>query len=153
VRTLHGLTTDQFPNCFFLGGNQQSAAAVNAVHLLDEQALHVAYIYKTMRERGVLRVEPSTGAVDDYVQLIRKSPANEALVDFYQDCTPGYYNMEGRAKRSEDIFFGGRYGDGPIPFFKMLEAWRAEGSMRGFVATLDAASSQQQRGFVADIVS
>lgn len=133
VRTLHGLTTDAFPNCFFLGGNQQSASAVNAVHLLDEQAQHVAYIYKTMGERGIARVEPSAEAVDAYVHIIRSSPANEALVDYYADCTPGYYNMEGRATKGEDIFFGGRYGDGPIPFFKMLASWRSEGSMPGFV--------------------
>ncbi len=133
VRTLHGLSTDEFPNCFFLGGNQQSASAVNAVHLLDEQAQHVAYIVKTMAERGIARVEPSAEAVDAYVHVIRSSPANAALVAYYADCTPGYYNMEGRAKKGEDIFFGGRYGDGPIPFFQMLEAWRAEGSMPGFV--------------------
>ncbi|CAN5416593.1 NAD(P)/FAD-dependent oxidoreductase [soil metagenome] len=154
VRTLHGLTTDEFPNCFLLGGNQQSASAVNAVHLLDEQAQHVAYIYRTMRERGIARVEPSAEAVDAYVHLIRSSPANDALVDYYYDCTPGYYNMEGRAKRSEDIFFGGRYGDGPIPFFNMLAAWRAEGSMQGFVT--DGAGRQAtkaSRGFVDNIIS
>ncbi|MDB5821119.1 MAG: monooxygenase [Rhizobacter sp.] len=154
VRTLHGLTTDQFPNCFLMGGNQQSASAVNAVHLLDEQAQHIAYIYQTMRERHITRVEPSAEAVDAYVHVIRSSPANDALVDYYYDCTPGYYNMEGRAKRSEDIFFGGRYGAGPIPFFDMLAAWRKEGSMAGFVrgdaGRTDAAAS---RGFVNDIIS
>jgi cyclohexanone monooxygenase len=133
VRTLHGLTTDEFPNCILMGGNQQSATAFNTVYLLDEQARHVAYIYRTMRERGIARIEPSAEAVDAYVQLIRSSPVGDSLLDFYFDCTPGYFNMEGRAKKAEDIFFGGRYGDGPIPFFKMLEAWQTEGSMPGFV--------------------
>jgi cyclohexanone monooxygenase len=133
VRTLHGLMTDEFPNCFLMGGNQQSATAYNTVYLLDEQAQHVAYIYKTMRARGIARVEPSAEAIDDYVHIIRSSPVNESLIDYYSDCTPGYFNMEGQAKRSEDIFFGGRYGDGPIPFFNMLAAWRAKGSMPGLV--------------------
>jgi cation diffusion facilitator CzcD-associated flavoprotein CzcO len=133
VRTLHGMTTDGFPNCFVIGGNQQSAAAVNAVHLLDEQSEHVAYIVSTLRARAIARIEPSAQAVDDYVRIIRSSPTNETLVDFYLDCTPGYYNAEGRAKASEDIFFGGRYGDGPIPFFRMLQAWRQEGSLKGMV--------------------
>ena len=153
VRTLHGLTTDEFPNCFFLGGNQQSAAAVNAVHLLDEQADHVAYIYRTMRERGISRVEPSVEAVDAYVQLIRSSPTNDALVDFYLDCTPGYYNLEGRARHGEEIFFGGRYGDGPMPFFKMLEKWRADGSMPGFVTDADPAATKEPTGYVSSIIS
>ena len=67
------------------------------------------------------------------MRRIRAAPVNETLLDFYLDCTPGYFNMEGRAQKSEDIFFGGRYGDGPIPFFNMLVAWQAEGSMAGFV--------------------
>ncbi len=44
VRSLHGITTDRFPNLLMVGGNQHSVAAVNAVHLLDEQSTHVAYI-------------------------------------------------------------------------------------------------------------
>lgn len=154
VRTLHGMTTDHFPNCFLLGGNQQSASAVNAVHLLDEQARHLAYIWKTMRQCSIQTIEPSSEAVDAYVHVIRSSPANEALVDFYYDCTPGYYNLEGRAKRSEDIFFGGRYGDGPIAFFQMLEAWRAEGSMHGLLRdTPVPPSSGVSGGSVTDISS
>jgi cyclohexanone monooxygenase len=133
VRTLHGLTTDGFPNCILMGGNQQSATAANTGHLLDEQARHVAYIYRTLRARGIKCFEPSVDAVDAYVRRIRAAPVNETLLDFYLDCTPGYFNMEGRAQKSEDIFFGGRYGDGPIPFFNMLVAWQAEGSMAGFV--------------------
>ena len=153
VRTLHGLTTDEFPNCFILGGNQQSAAAVNAVHLLDEQAEHVAYIYRTMRERGISRVEPSADAVDAYVQLIRSSPTNDALVDFYLDCTPGYYNLEGRARHGEEIFFGGRYGDGPMAFFKILADWRSDGSMPGLVTDADPVATKEPTGFVGSIIS
>jgi len=153
VRTLHGLTTDEFPNCYFMGGNQQSAAAVNAVHLLDEQAQHIAYIYRTMRERGILRIEPSAEAVDAYVRLIRSSPTNDALVDFYLDCTPGYYNLEGRARHGAEIFFGGRYGDGAIPFYRMLDAWRADGSMPGFVTEGDPAATKVRAGFIDSIIS
>jgi cation diffusion facilitator CzcD-associated flavoprotein CzcO len=133
VRTLHGMTTDKFPNCLMVGGNQQTASAVNAVHLLDEQAQHLAHILSTARDRNISSFEPSAEAVDGYVDLIRSSPANSALVDFYIDCTPGYYNAEGKAKRGEEIFFGGRYGEGPIPFFRMLEAWRANKNLDGFV--------------------
>jgi cation diffusion facilitator CzcD-associated flavoprotein CzcO len=131
VRTLHGMMTDQFPNCFFLGGNQQTAAATNAVQLLDEQAVHVAFIMNSVKARSKQFIEASADAIDDYVQLIRTSPKNLALLSFYQECTPGYYNAEGKAKKSEELFFGGRYGDGPIPFFRMLESWRANGQLKG----------------------
>ncbi|MFB9262190.1 flavin-containing monooxygenase [Bradyrhizobium erythrophlei] len=131
VRTFHGMTTDRFPNCFFMGGNQQTAAATNAVQLLDEQAIHVAYTLRRVKTLSKDYVEPTSEAVDNYVHLIRTSPKNIAQVAFYQQCTPGYYNAEGKATKSEDIFQGGRYGDGPMPFYAMLESWRADDRLDG----------------------
>jgi cyclohexanone monooxygenase len=133
VRTFHGMTTDKFPNCFFMGGNQQTAAATNAVQLLDEQAIHVAYILRTVKALSKDYVEPTSEAVNNYVHIIRTSPKNIAQVAFYQQCTPGYYNAEGKAKKSEEIFLGGRYGDGPMPFYAMLEAWRADDRLDGMI--------------------
>jgi cyclohexanone monooxygenase len=131
VRTLHGMTTDKFPNCLLVGGNQQTVAAVNAVHLLDEQARHLAYTLRAAEERGASRLEPSAEAVDDYVHVIKSSPRNKSQIEFYAACTPGYYNNEGRVARNEDLFAGGRYADGPMPFYEMLAAWRAEGALKG----------------------
>jgi len=133
VRTLHGMTTDRFPNCLLVGGNQQTAAAVNAVHLLDEQARHLAYTLSEAKKRGASRIEPSSEAVDAYVDVIRSSPKSKAQVEFYASCTPGYYNGEGKAARSEDLFVGGRYGDGPIAFYEMLAAWRSSGDLEGLL--------------------
>jgi cyclohexanone monooxygenase len=131
VRTLHGMTTDGFPNCLLVGGNQQTVAAVNAVHLLDEQARHLAYVVSEAEKRGVSWLEPSSEAVDAYVDVIRSSPKNKVQLDYYAACTPGYYNAEGRAARGEDLFTGARYPDGPMPFYEMLAAWRAEGTLAG----------------------
>lgn len=131
VRTLHGMSTDKFPNCFFMGGNQQTAAATNAVQLLDEQAMHIAYVLRTVKAESQDYIEATPDAVNEYVHLIRTSPKNIAQVAFYQRCTPGYYNAEGKAKKSEDIFLGGRYGDGPMPYYEMLERWRAAGQLEG----------------------
>jgi cation diffusion facilitator CzcD-associated flavoprotein CzcO/acyl dehydratase len=153
VRTMHGMTTDKFPNLLLVGGNQQSAAAVNAVHLLDEQAAHLTYIISSARDRHISCFEPSSEAVDNYVQVIKSSPANSALVDFYLDCTPGYYNAEGKAKRGEEIFFGGRYGDGPIPFFRMLENWRASGDLAGLVLDKKSTPTTAPRNFISSIIS
>ena len=135
VRTLHGLATDRFPNLFFIGGNPQSAASVNAVHLLDEQSRHVAFVLKTARERGVDEIEAVGEAVDAYADLIRTSPKNKAQLKFYAQCTPGYYNNEGKAQTTDDLFLGGKYGDGPLAFFDMLQAWREDGAMAGLQLT------------------
>ena len=133
VRTLHGMTTDKFPNCLLVGGNQQTAAAVNAVHLLDEQARHLAYTVSEARKRKASVIEPSADAVDAYVDVVRNSPKNKALVGFYASCTPGYYNGEGKARRSEDFFIGGRYADGAMPFYAVLKAWREDGLLDGLI--------------------
>jgi cation diffusion facilitator CzcD-associated flavoprotein CzcO len=133
VRTLHGMMTDGFPNLLLVGGNQHSVAAVNAVHLLDEQATHVAYIIQQGRQRQIEAVEPATEAVDDYTEVVRSAPANKVLVKFYSSCTPGYYNGEGKGSRSEDLFFGNRYGDGAMAFYRMLADWRQKGNLQGMI--------------------
>ncbi len=131
VRSLHGLMTDKFPNCFFMGGNQHSASALNAVHLLDEQAIQISYIISEMQHRELAAIEPSVAAVEDYSAAIRTAPENAALVDFYSTCTPGYYNSEGKVKTSEDLFLGARYGPGAMAFYEMLANWRKSGDFPG----------------------
>ena len=52
------------------------------------------------------------------------------LSESYQaECTPGYYNNEG--KPNPVSVQNGAYGGGPTRFFKVVEAWREEGSMQG----------------------
>jgi len=48
---------------------------------------------------------------------------------FLEECTPGYYNNEG--KPSALAARNGSYGAGAIAFVKVLEEWRAEGSLKG----------------------
>lgn len=46
-----------------------------------------------------------------------------------RECTPGYYNNEG--KPSVLAARNGSYGAGAIAFVKVLEDWRREGSLKG----------------------
>lgn len=132
VRTFHGMSTDGFPNMFFIGGNPQTATAVNAVHLLDEQAQYVAYIVSTVEAQGGSAVEARPAEVDEWVNLIVNAPQNQAMFEFYQACTPGYYNLEGKAQSSEDLFTGGRYGEGPLAYYDLLHKWAQAGELAGF---------------------
>ena len=135
TRSLHGLMTDKFPNLFIIGGNQHAVLALNAVHLLDEQSVHLSYIVGEARRRKVAAVEPGKAAVDDYTNFIRTSPQDTDMVEFYASCTPGYYNNEGSAKKGADLFAGARYGPGAMAFYKMLEDWRATGNLEGMELT------------------
>ncbi|MCU1476896.1 MAG: monooxygenase, partial [Subtercola sp.] len=140
VRTFHGMSTDRFPNLFFIGGNLQTASAVNAVHLLDEQAHYVAHIVSTAIDSGADTIEATKEAVDAWVEEIRSSPANKTSFQFYLDCTPGYYNSEGKAKSMDDLFTGGRYGGGALAYYKLLEDW-SDGRLEGFTISAYAQDS------------
>jgi cation diffusion facilitator CzcD-associated flavoprotein CzcO len=151
VRTLHGITTDTFPNLLMVGGNQHSVAAVNAVHLLDEQAAHVAYIIKEATVRALETIEPSSDAVDAYTEMVRSGPANKTLLAFYSSCTPGYYNGESQASKADDLFFGNRYSGGAVAFYQMLANWRDQGGLEGMICgrpSIAAATSRPRDGQV-----
>ncbi len=126
-RTLHGLQTNGFPNCFFLGFTQ-TAVTVNVPHALNEQAKHVTYMLDQMRQKGATRIEATLDAETAWLAEIQdKARLTEK---FHAECTPGYYNNEGKPGNPNG-FFAGTYGAGPIKFFRILEDWRATGHMEG----------------------
>jgi cyclohexanone monooxygenase len=127
LRTLHGLTTDGFPNCFFLGFTQ-GAITISVPQALSEQADHVTYLVSQARERGAAALEPTPAAVDAYVEEVRSLARLGER--FYTECTPGYYNSEGMSGNRRG-FFSDMYGAGPLKFFELLKAWRATGQMVG----------------------
>jgi cyclohexanone monooxygenase len=126
VRTLHGMHSRGFPNCFIMG-NQQAGFTVNYPHMLNEQSKHIAYIVKQAHERGVSRIEVSQAAEQEWVDTVI-SLARFAK-DFLESCTPGYYNNEG--KLSDRSAQNGFYGGGSVEFFRILQEWRAKGGLEG----------------------
>ena len=127
LRTLHGLTTHGFPNCFFLGFTQ-TAITISVPQALNEQADHVAYMVSEARQRGRPVLEPTAEAEAAYVEEIRS--LMRVGQRFYMECTPGYYNSEGAAG-NRNGFFSEMYGAGPLKFFDKLAAWRADGRLEG----------------------
>jgi cyclohexanone monooxygenase len=127
LRTLHGLTTHGFPNCFFLGFTQ-TAITISVPQALNEQANHVTHMVKEAKARGATVLEPTAEGEEAYVAEV-KSLARLGE-RFYRECTPGYYNSEGKAG-NKGGFFSDMYGAGPLRFFEILEAWRASGRLEG----------------------
>ncbi|WP_405686444.1 NAD(P)/FAD-dependent oxidoreductase [Streptomyces sp. NBC_01387] len=121
-RTLHGFYSHGFPNLFQLGP-LQNASAVNYVHILDEQAVHVAEVVAEAHRRDARYVEPTAAAEDAWLATIREKAVD--LYTFHAECTPGYYNNEGKPGRRRESF-----ADGPVAFHALLRAWRATGGMR-----------------------
>ena len=126
VATLHGMHSRGFPNVFIMS-NSQSGFTANYPHMLNEQSKHLSYIIKECTARQVRVVEASQEAEDEWIQTI----INSAMLrqKFQEECTPGYYNNEG--KPSELAARNGSYGLGPIAFVNLLETWRSEGALKG----------------------
>jgi cyclohexanone monooxygenase len=128
--TLHGMHVHGFPNCFIIS-NTQSGFTANYPHMLDEQSRHAAYIIAEARERQATRVEVTAEAEAAWVQTVLDSAIFRAK--FQEECTPGYYNNEG--KPSPLAVRNGFFGGGPIRFVQIIEDWRAAGDLAGLELT------------------
>ena len=126
IATLHGMQTAGFPNCFIIS-QAQSGFTVSFPHAMNEQAKHIAYIIRQVAQSNAKVVEATEEAEQEWVQeIIKMSRLSES---FQAECTPGYYNNEG--KPNPKSVQNGSYGAGPVKFFKVIEAWREEGTLAG----------------------
>ena len=130
VRTLHGFHARGFPNCFIVS-HTQSGFTVNFPHMLNEQSKHLAYIVSHALATQVRALEVSEAAQAEWVQTILDLAVQREK--FAAECTPGYYNNEG--KPNPKAVQNGFYGAGPVAFVKLLEDWRADGGMKGLEIT------------------
>ena len=124
--TLHGMHSNGFPNLFIMSP-AQSGFTVNYPHALAEQARHLAYIVDHALRSGATTVEAHPEAEAAWVKTIEEMALFN--LKYLDACTPGYYNNEG--KPAESRLRNSSYGGGSLAFFKILEDWRAEGSLAG----------------------
>lgn len=127
LSTLYGLHTRGFPNCYFMGVGQGGFTA-NFPHMLNEQSLHIAYVISQGIQRNAAKIEASEVAEQEWVATI-KAKATLSM-NFLKECTPGYYNNEGKPGLGFSLL-GNAYGGGSEEFFAILRDWQAEDSMRG----------------------
>jgi cyclohexanone monooxygenase len=126
MRSLHGLLVQGFPN-LMITSNAQSGFTTNFPHAMDERARHMAYLLHSLRAQGAQIVEATEAGQEAWVETLRK--ASRASESFQAECTPGYYNNEG--KPNPLSVQNGSYGRGPVRFFQLLEAWRDAGTFEG----------------------
>ena len=126
-RTLHGIHTEGFPNCFVMHG-VQSTISFNVPHHLDEQAKTIADILGYVRKNKLARVEASVEAEQSWVDQVISSGQKVSTMND-DPCTPGYYNNEGQPKKNGRYYRA--YGGGPTRYFKKLKEWRNSGKYEG----------------------
>lgn len=131
ISTLQGLMTHGFPNMFILpGSNSQSVVTVNFMHLLNENATHVAYVvHETMARQA--QFEVSEAAEKRWVADVVRHAKDNAK--FLESCTPGRFNNEGHL--SERLAQNSNYPLSPIQFFAMMSRWRDDGTLDGLELT------------------
>jgi len=142
IQSFHGVMSHGFPNFFIIGLNQgglNSSLTVN----FEEQGRHIAYIIGESRKRGATTVEPSKAAQDGYVRHVRETAIDNTA--WIHDCTPGYFNNEGKPDVDENgnekyrFYLGDVYGPGWDAFMKLLGDWRDSGDLAGLMFNTDTA--------------
>ena len=126
MRTFHGFLSHGFPNCFHMGLTQ-TGLSPNLTYMLNWQAIHISHIVEQVLARGASVVEATSHAEASWVHTVGQPGMMSA---YLTECTPGYYNAEGKAGRGEG-FFEGHYPNGAVQFFDMLTQWRAQGDLEG----------------------
>ena len=124
--TFQSFFTRGFPNCFFMMGFQ-SGLTPNIPHTINEQSQHLAYVIRATLDRGATTVEPSQQAEDAWCAEIDKG---SSFLEIQANCTPGYFNDEGKIGESEG-WLAGFYPEGSEAFFALLRDWRASGKLDG----------------------
>ena len=143
-KTLHGMMTHGFPNLFTTGyyqGGLNSSLTLN----FEEQVRHMAYIVKSVMDRGAVAAEVSQEAQDAWIRHMRGTEIDRT--EWIHDCTPGYFNNEGKPDVDENgnekyrFYLGELYGPGWDAYMKILDDWRVAGELEGLVLDTDGQAS------------
>eukprot|EP00944_MAST-04C_sp_MAST-4C-sp1_P010342 g10342.t1 len=122
-RTFWSFNTSGFPN-LFMQNSPQGTFTTNFVQKLDEEALHAAHMIMRLKAAGYRTFDPTKEAEDAYCkEIYRKSGRGQK---FLQQCTPGYYNNEGKMTIGKS--FNSLWGQ-PLKYFKVLKRKREEDSL------------------------
>eukprot|EP00928_Gymnodinium_smaydae_P083921 TRINITY_DN67172_c0_g1_i1.p1 TRINITY_DN67172_c0_g1~~TRINITY_DN67172_c0_g1_i1.p1 ORF type:complete len:639 (+),score=102.35 TRINITY_DN67172_c0_g1_i1:61-1977(+) len=128
IRTFHGTHVHGFPNLFLQSMVQNAQYIVNVPHNYMESGKALGALLAHASTHGYRRIELSKEEEDKWVNLCMQNPS--LPFGNNPDCTPGYYNNEGR-EMDERAKFNRAYPRGALAYFKHLQKWRADGKFRG----------------------
>jgi cyclohexanone monooxygenase len=89
----------------------------------------VSYVIGEVLKRGKETVEVTTEAEDAWVKTI-VSLAGTGATAFLEECTPGYYNREGKTASGASMQ-NSPYAPGINAFNDLLAEWRKKGDLEG----------------------
>jgi cation diffusion facilitator CzcD-associated flavoprotein CzcO len=127
MRTKHGIHVHGFPNAFFVQPTQGANLISNVPHNLTEAAKTIALMVRHARASGFKEIEVTREAEDRWIELLLTG-AGRMIGS--PDCTPGYYNNEGREPGPAARLNVG-HPAGALAYFKYIDAWRNSGQFEG----------------------
>ena len=127
MRTLHGIHVNGFPNLFVVQPTQGANLISNVPHNLTESGTTIAAVIQHAIDEGAAEVEVTADAEEAWLDLLG-SGAGRMLGS--PDCTPGYYNNEGRPPLPHQRLNVG-YPHGAMAYFRYLDEWRRSGAFDG----------------------
>jgi cyclohexanone monooxygenase len=127
--TLHGIHVRGFPN-LLLNTLLQGGQSVNFSYTITETARHIAYSISRCLADDVVRIEPTLAATLHWLRTVLSTALS--FVAYTATCTPGYFNNEGRTPSNLPAALRSfPYLGSALDWVHILEAWRAEGTLRG----------------------
>jgi cation diffusion facilitator CzcD-associated flavoprotein CzcO len=128
MKTMHGIHVHGFPNLFIVQPTQGANLISNVPHNLTESGRTIAAVVAAAVERGASEVEVTASAEEAWVSLLLTGGGFGMIGS--PDCTPGYYNNEGRDPGPAARYNVG-YPQGAMAFFKFIDQWRTSGEFEG----------------------
>jgi len=129
METLHGMHVHGFPNMFVVGFVQGANLGANITSNLADGAATIGAVVHHAERIGAREVECTATAERLWVAAI-EGAARTSFVGG-ADCTPGYYNNEGKPEGRRHMLNTGGYPAGAVAFFDYIERWRASGVFEG----------------------
>jgi cyclohexanone monooxygenase len=118
----------------------QAGIGINYIHIAEAQTRHIAYVIAECLARGGQTIEPSEESENAWVaEIIARSGPRRA---FLEACTPGYFNYEGARPHSVEL--NEPYGGGALAYLKILDDWRAAGTLQGLEVDGDSPGAAAQ---------
>jgi hypothetical protein len=128
MSTLHGINVHGFPNLFIVGPNQGANLISNITHNLVEAGTTVAAIIAHAAACEAETVEVTDQAEQAWIDLLDGTGTS---IFGNLDCTPGYYNNEGKPMGRRERLGASGYPAGPVAYFAYIENWRSNGEFAG----------------------
>ncbi len=128
MQTMHGMHVHGFPNLFILGLTQAGNLISNITSNLNEAGISVGAVVAHALEVGAEQVEVTAEAERAWVDMLEGS--NLAFLG-NPECTPGYYNNEGKPIGRREKLNGAGYPGGPVAYFHFIDGWRRSGEFEG----------------------